>query len=102
MTIYVDGSAMSRALIDTPESLDWRAWIAEHADELVTTPLGLTELRRVADPLGSDARLAADMIGRRVTVLRFSDQALRVAAMAAGVLSPFAALHLGTADSHPD
>ena len=102
MLIYVDGSALSRSLAAGPESASWLRWSAEHADRLVTSPLGLTELRRVAAPLGAVARAQAHDIATRLEVVRFFDQSLRSAAMASTVLPPFAAIHLGIAVAHPD
>jgi predicted nucleic acid-binding protein len=100
--VYVDGSALSRYLVDLPESLEWRRWAPAHQTVLLTTPLGLTELRLVANPLDFAARALAHEVGQRVAVLRFSDQAMATAVMARAVLSPFNSLHLGTAVSHPD
>lgn len=102
MLVYVDGSALSRYLVDLPGSAEWRVWAAAHESSLVTTPLGLTELRRVADRLDSAGRARAHAVSERIAVVRFSDQTLKTAAMASTVLTPFAALHLGTAVSHPD
>src|SRR5665647_1292256 len=97
MLIYADGSALSRSLTGDAESASWLRWATEHADEIVTSPLALTEVRRVADPLGPVAREKARALARSVTVIRFSDQSLRSATVAASVLPPFAAIHLGIA-----
>ena len=102
MLIYADGSALSRSLATGPESASWMRWSAEHFDALVTSPLGLTELRRAADPLGPVARKKAHALAGRITVVRFFDQSLKSAAMASTVLPPFAAIHLGIAVAHPD
>ena len=102
MLVYVDGSALSRYLVDLPGSPQWRAWAAVHESALVTTPLGLAELRRVADGLDPAGRALAHEVSERIAVIRFSDQTLATAAMASAVLSPLASLHLGTAVSHPD
>lgn len=102
MLVYVDGSALSRFLVDLPESPQWRDWAAAHEASLVTTPLGLTELRQVADPLDAAARSRAHDVSEHICVVRFSDQTLATAAMARTVLSPFGALHLGAAVAHPD
>ena len=99
---YVDGSALSRYLVDLPGAAQWRDWARLHESDVVTTPLGLAELRRVADGLDPAHRALAHDVSERITVVRFSDQTLATAAMARSVLSPFAALHLGAAASHPD
>ena len=101
MLIYADGSALSRFLASEPESDEWLHWAEEHADQLVTSPLGLSELRRSADQLDSAARQAAHALAGTITVLRIFDQSLKPAAFATSVLPPFAALHLGIAVAHP-
>src|SRR5665648_1190146 len=88
MLIYADGAALSRSLRGAAESASWLRWAAEHADQIVTSPLALTEVRRVADPLGPVAREMARALARTVTVIRFSDQSLRSATVAASVLPP--------------
>lgn len=100
--IYADGSALSRALVAGVEAASWLRWSSEHADEIVTSPLGLTELRRAAFPLGPVARAQAHAIAERVEVVRFFDQSLESAAMASSVLPPFQAIHLGIAVAHPE
>ena len=102
MRIYVDGSALSRYLPDVPESAAWLLWVYGHEQDLLTTPLALSELRQVAQTMDLGARQTAHDVGDRIEVVRFSDQTLRTAAMASAVLSPFAALHLGVAAAHPD
>ena len=102
MLIYADGGALARAVTQEPESVAWRLLVDEREDDLVTSPLGLTELRRIADPLGPEARAAARDIAERVVVVRFSDQSLRSAAMTAGVASPFTAIHVGLAVAQPE
>lgn len=100
--IYADGSALSRALVPGAEAGAWLRWSSEHAAEIVTSPLGLTELRRAALPLGPVARAQAHTIATSVEVVRFFDQSLESAAMASSVLPPFQAIHLGIAVAHPD
>jgi predicted nucleic acid-binding protein len=102
MLIYADGSALSRSLATGPEAASWLRWADQNAASLVTSPLGLTELRRAADGLDAVARAKAHDLAASLTVVRFSDQSLKSAAMASTVLPPFAAIHLGIAVSHPD
>ena len=102
MLVYVDGSALSRYVIDAPESRQWRAWAAVHESSFVTSPLGFFELRRVADRLGFAGRARAHAVSERIAEVRFSDQTMKTAVMAWTVLSPFEALHLGVAASDPD
>lgn len=102
MLIYADGSALSRSLTGDVESASWLRWADGHMDALVTSPLGLVELRRAADPLGVVARQKARDLADRITVVRFFDQSLKSAAMTTTVLPPFAAIHLGIAAAHPD
>ena len=102
MHIYVDGTALSRYLVDDAEHDAWIAWVVGREELLLTTPLAITELRQVADPQGIAARQCARDVADRITTVRFSDQALRTAAMASSVLPPFAALHLGVAVSDPE
>lgn len=100
--VYVDGSALTRYLVGAPAREAWLAWVGEHEAELVTSPLGLTELRQVARPRGLQARDTARDVADRVEVARFSDQTLRKASHVSAVLPPFVALHVGAALAHPD
>ena len=100
--VYADGSALSRYLDGAPCRRQWLAWTAEHEAQLITTPLGLTELRRVARPRGVEASGVAHEVEERVEVIRFSDQTLRAATRVSGVLPPFIALHVGAALAHPE
>lgn len=102
MLVYADGSALSRSVTRDPEAGAWAEWFAAHADDVVTTPLGVTELRRAADPLGPAARERAREVASAVTVVRFFDAALGSASMASSVLPPFAAIHLGVAMAHAE
>ncbi|WP_029291802.1 hypothetical protein [Cellulomonas sp. HZM] len=94
--VYADGSALSRYLPGAPFGPAWRAWAAQHEPDLVTSPLGVSELRGTARPFGASAVIAAHEVTDRVHVLRFSDQAVERATDVAGVAPPFVALHVGT------
>ena len=100
--IYADGSALSRVLSTDPESVSWMRWADEHADRIVTSPLGLTELRHTARTMDAVARAKAHDVAERVTVVRFFDQAFEPASMVTAVLDPFRAMHLGVAVAHPE
>ncbi len=102
MLTYADGSALSRSLVAELESVAWMRWSDANREHLVTSPVGLTELRRVADGLDVVARDKARTISAEITVVRLFDQALEAASMASGVLSPFGAIHLGIAVAHPE
>lgn len=112
MLIYADGSALSRSVVGGPggpedpelaaEVAAWRTWLIEHADDVVTSPLGISELRRAADPFGRAARDRARDLAESLTVIRFYDSALGTASMAQSVLPPFAAIHWGIARTHAD
>lgn len=106
MLIYADGGALARALAggseDPGEGIAWRAYVEQPGVRLVTSPLGLTELRQVAAPLGPAAREIARRLADEVEVRRFSDQALKAAAMASSAAPPFTAMHVGLASSDPE
>lgn len=102
-----DGAERTRAVRTDAAALvvevaAWRAWFAEHADDVITSPLGVTELRRAADPLGRAVRDLARDLAEQLTVVRFYDTALARASMMQSVLPPFAALHWGLATTQPD
>lgn len=100
--VYADGSALTRFLDGAPCGPQWREWAAENDARLVTTPLGLSELRGVARGRGPGATAVAHDVADRIEVVRFSDQTLKKATAVAGVLEPFVALHVGAALAHPD
>ena len=112
MLIYADGSALSRSVVGGPGGPDepelaaevaaWRSWFTEHSGDVVTSPLGITELRRAADPYGRAARDRARDLADSLTVVRFYDSALGSASMAHSVLPPFAAIHWGIATTHAE
>lgn len=102
MLIYADGSALSRWLGTDTESASWCRWADQNAEHLVTSPLGVTELRRAVPPADAVARARVHDLVEGLTVVRFFDQSLKSAAMASSVLEPFAAIHLGIAVAHPD
>jgi len=109
----VDGSALRLTVIDASypflpgedqsvaaEALAWRSWLREHEPDVAVTEIGLTQLRRTADPLGPEAREAVRQLVPRLTVLRIPDQAMNVSTLASTALGPFDALHLGLAVVH--
>jgi uncharacterized protein len=100
--VYADGSALSRYLPGAPYGSQWREWVDDHVDVLVTSPLGVSELRGIARIRGGEAPAIAADLAFRFPVARFSDQAVRKATDVAGVLPPFVALHVGTALADPD
>ncbi len=100
--VYADGSALAQFVEGSSCHVEWLEWTKHHEADLVTTPLGLTELRRFALPAGVEARGVAREVEQRITVIRFSDQTLRAATKVSGVLPPFTALHIGAALAHSD
>jgi len=113
--IYADGSALRLTVMDVshpylthehgavgPESIAWRAWLREHERDLAVSEIGLTELRRAADPLGGAARESVRQLSARLTVVRVPDRALGTATLAQAALRPLDAIQLGIAVAHPD
>jgi len=103
--IYVDGTALCRFLPGVRYFEEWNRWVAPHIQEVVTTQLGLTELRQAAELYPRETKAKAfevvEVVRARMPVIRFSDQNVTVSTHAAAVLKPFAALHLGAAAAHP-
>ena len=103
--IYVDGSALCRFLPGVRYFDEWNRWVVPVLNELVTTQLGLTELRQAADlyPRESKDRASSvvDMVRAKMPLVRFSDHNVNISSHVAAVLKPFAALHLGAAAAHP-
>lgn len=102
MRVYADGSALLRYLPGVPQSDDWRAWAARRAPDLLISSLSASELRAAAAMQPPDVRARAHDVIDRIDEVRYFDQAIKVASMTTGVLSPFGALHLGIAVAHPD
>ncbi len=102
MLYYADGSALSRSLTGDAESASWLRWADGHAGQIITSPLGISELRRAAALLGHVERQKAREIAEQVTVVRFFDRSLESATESASVLPAFTAMHLGIAMAHPD
>lgn len=104
--IYVDGSALMRFLPGVRYYDEWVAWALPRLPELVTTQLGLTELRQAAELYPRETKAQAfeivEQVKARVPAIRFSDANVSVSTHAAAVLKPFAALHVGAAVTHPD
>jgi hypothetical protein len=99
--VYADGSALAQYVDGAACHEEWLAWATGNEAGLLTTPLGLTELRRFALPGGVEARGVAHEVEQRIEVVRFSDQTLRAATKVSGVLPSFVALHIGAALVHP-
>ncbi len=100
--VYADGSALSRYLPGAPHRAPWLTWARHNGPRLLTTQLGVSELRGTARMHGSDARDVAQRVLLEIEVVRISDQAVNRATDVAGVLPPFVAVHLGAARAHPD
>jgi len=99
--VYADGSALVRYLPFPDHSVDWQRWAEQHQPDLLVTSLSLSELRHAAATAPAHVRARARDAAERLEVLRFSDQAIESAATTTAALSPFGALHLGVALTHP-
>ena len=97
MTIYVDATALVCSIIDRPEAGAWRAWIEQESPDLVTSAQVIAQLRADLADQPWDVRMSAFEYLDGIEVLRISDQALKLAAFAHGVLTPFEALSIGIA-----
>lgn len=99
--IYLDGSALCRFLPGVRHSEAWHEWVAANKDVIVTSQLGLTELRQAAAlyPRSAAAQVAeiVDRVRESVPVIMFSDSIVEISSHATSVLKPFAALHMGAA-----
>jgi predicted nucleic acid-binding protein len=100
--VYADGSALVRYLPEPAQSVDWQRWAERHQPDLLVTSLSLAELRHAAAWTPAHVRARLHTVTERLEVARWSDQAVRVAALADESLSPFSRLHLGLAVAHPD
>ncbi|WP_222592929.1 PIN domain-containing protein [Cellulomonas persica] len=100
--VYADGSALSRYLPGAPHRAPWLTWARSNGPRLLTTQLGVSELRGTARMHDAEAREIAQRVLLEVEVVRISDQAVNRATDVAGVLPPFVAMHLGAARAHPD
>ncbi|WP_066586875.1 PIN domain-containing protein [Cellulomonas timonensis] len=102
MRVYVDGSALTRYLDDVRGSAQFRAWAQPIEPDLLVSVVSRAELRIATLHTTSAQRVRARDDLDRIEVLRLSDQALGWATNVTGVLSPFAAVHLGMAMTHRD
>ncbi|HEY0186613.1 MAG TPA: PIN domain-containing protein [Cellulomonas sp.] len=102
MRVYADGSALVRYLPGGDHRDAWLGWVADHEPDLLVTSLSLSELRAAAAEQPTDVRVLALDVAARLEVVRYFDQAVKLASMSTAVLSPFGALHLGVAVSHPE
>jgi len=100
--VYVDGSALTRYLDTVRGSAQWRAWATPREADLRVSAISRAELRIATLHATSAQRVRARDDLDRIEVLRISDQALAWATNVTGVLSPFAAVHLGMAMTHRD
>ncbi len=98
-SVYADGSALVQFLPGAPFHDAWTAWA--QGKRFVTSQVGVTELRRVAWPLGVEAQAAAHEVELEIETVRFSQRALETASHVSTALPSFVALHLGAAVSQP-
>lgn len=102
MRILVDGSALSLAIVESPDCEAWRAWAAQTSDQLEVTEIAVTQMRLRATAEGPDAAAAAHDLAWVYPVRRFSDQALEMAGRISRALEPFVALHVALAKTDPE
>ncbi len=103
--IYADGSALIRFLPGVRFFDEFSAWAVPRLGSLVTTQLGLTELRQAAELYPRESKDRAfevvENVRAKLPIVKFSDDNVSVSTHASAVLKPFAALHLGAAVAHP-
>lgn len=97
MTIYVDATALVCSIIDRPDAGAWRGWVEKTEPQLATSQQVIAQLRADLADQPWDVRMQAFEYLDGIAVLRISDQALKLAAFAHGVLTPFEALSIGIA-----
>lgn len=97
MTVaYVDASALTKLVLDEPDSLAFRRWYVE-TDRILCSRIGIVETRRAASRQPHDAR-HLEIVLSSVEIIEFD----RTIAQAAGNLAPTAlktldAIHLSSA-----
>jgi hypothetical protein len=94
---YLDGTAIVRAVIDSPESDALREWIGGHENELVTSILARWEAGEELVGLDHGHRMRIyDQLGG-IPEISVSGRALEIGSYAVAAVSPYAALHVGLA-----
>ncbi|MDR2348798.1 MAG: hypothetical protein LBD90_09365 [Bifidobacteriaceae bacterium] len=97
MRYYLDGTAIVRAVGDSPESDALRDWIANHEKELVTSILARWEAGEELVGLDHGHRMRIyDQLGG-IPEISVSGRALEIGSYAVAAVSPYAALHVGLA-----
>jgi len=100
--VYADGSALSRYLPGAPHRADWLLWARRNGPRLLTSQVGVSELRGTARMHGADALDVAWRALLEIETIRLSDQAVARAATVVDELPAFVAVHVGAALTHRD
>lgn len=101
MRILADGSALVRSVLPSPEMAAWEAFQYDQDNDVVTTAIGVSSLRRQTQVLGhANWMMTLDFL-YWLEVVPISEEAVIAAAYAVHVLEPFVALHIGVASEDP-
>lgn len=97
MTVaYVDASALTKLVLDEPDSAAMRRWYVE-SDEVICSRIGIVETRRAVGRFRHDPT-HLDVILRSVEVVEFdADIAREAAGLGPATLKTLDAIHLATA-----
>lgn len=97
MTVaYVDASALTKLVLDEPDSASMRRWYVE-SDQVLCSRIGIIETRRAVGRSRHDPT-HLDVILRSVEVVEFdADIAREAAALGPATLKTLDAIHLATA-----
>jgi hypothetical protein len=96
---YLDGTAIVRAVVDSPESETLREWLANHDTELVTSVLARWESGEELVGMDHGQRMKVYDQLSGVPEIPVSGRALEAGSYAVTAVSPYAALHVGLAAS---
>jgi hypothetical protein len=94
---YLDGTALVRAVVESPETEALEEWMGNHENELVTSILARWEAGEDLIGLDHGHRMRVyDHLGG-IPEIAVSGRALEIGSYAVAAVSPYAALHVGLA-----